>query len=103
MIALPMVPVDSVSKTLVFSLQVKTIEIGVMTGAVPPGSFKPSCTILAPSVVISVNCAELRPFLRQTFTKLTINVSIDDPELVKLSADDEIVNRNLGRVSIPVL
>ena len=69
-----------------------------MTGAVPPSSFKPAVnqtisifspqmrkhsppsTILAPSVVISVNCAELRPFLRQTFAKLSIDVSIDDPE-----------------------
>ena len=77
---LPMIPVDSVAKTLMFSLQVKTIEIGVVAGAVPPGSLKPLGTILAPSVVISVHCAELGPFLRQTLTKLTIDVCINDPE-----------------------
>jgi len=73
-----------------------------MTGAVPPSSFKPPSTILAPSVVISVNCAELRPFLRQTFAKLSIDVSIDDPELVKFSSDDEIIHSNLGCVPVPV-
>ena len=51
-----------------------------MAGAVPPGPLKPLGTILAPSVVISVHCAELRPFLGQTLTKLTVDVSIDDSE-----------------------
>ena len=51
-----------------------------MAGRVPPSSLEPLGTILAPSVVISVHCAELRPFLGQTLTKLSVDISIDDSE-----------------------
>ena len=90
-----MIPVDSIPKALVFSLEVETIEVRVVAGAVPPGSLEPEQifesrneniwieppgTVLAPGVIVPVHRAELGSFLRQTLPKLPINTSIDDPE-----------------------
>ena len=79
-VALPMIPVDSVAKALMFSLQILTIEIGIVAGRVPPGSLEPPGAVLAPRIIVAVNCAELCPLLWQTITKLSINISVDNSE-----------------------
>ena len=48
-----MIPVDSIPKTLMFSLEVETIEVGVMAGAVPPGSLESDKISLNPGMMIS--------------------------------------------------
>lgn len=103
MVALPMIPVDSIPKALVFTLEVETIEVRVMAGAVPPGSLEPPGTVLTPGVVVPVHRAELGSFLRQTLPKLPINTSINDPELEELGAYDEVVDGHTGGVALPVL
>ena len=74
---LPVIPVDTVPEALVFSLQVATVEVWVVTGAVPPSALEPPGAVLAPGVVVSVHGAELGPLLRHTLTELTVDVSIN--------------------------
>jgi len=64
MVARPMVPVYSISKTLMFPLEVESIQVRVVTCAVPPGSFKSGSTVVSPSIIILVHCTELGSFLR---------------------------------------
>ena len=73
-----MIPVDSVPEALVFSLQVSTVEVGVVAGAVPPGALEPPGAVLAPGVVVPVHGAELGALLRHTLTKLSVDVAVDD-------------------------
>jgi len=40
MIALPVVPVDSVSKAFMFPFQIEPIQVRVMASTIPPGSFE---------------------------------------------------------------
>ena len=75
-----MVPVDPVAEALVFPLQILTIEVGVVTGRVPPGALEPGGAVLAPGVVVAVHSRELCPLLRQTLPELPVNAPVDDPE-----------------------
>jgi len=102
-IALPVVPVDTVAEALVFPLQILAIEVGVVTGRVPPGALEPGGAVLAPGVVVAVHSRELCPLLRQTLPELSVNAPVDDPELVELCADDEVVDGHLSLVPVPVL
>lgn len=103
MIALPMIPVDPVTKALVLPLQVLTIEVGVVTGGVPPGPLEPGGAVLAPGIVVAVHGGELGPLLGQTLPELPVDAPVDDPELVELCADDEVVDGHLRLVPVPVL
>ncbi len=58
-VALPVVPVDTVAKALMFAPQVEPVEIGVVAGRVPPGPGKPDSTVIAPGIVILVDRTEL--------------------------------------------
>ena len=64
---------------------------------------KPGGAVLAPGVVVAVHGGELCPLLRQTLSKLPIDASVDDSELVELRADDEVVDGHLRLVPVPVL
>jgi len=74
-----------------------------MTGAVPPGTFEPFCTVVLPSIIIIVEGAELGSFLGQRLPKLPINAGIDYSELEEFSSYDEVIDKNLCLVSVPVL
>lgn len=74
-----------------------------MTSGVPPGPLESGGAVLAPSVIVTVHSGELGPLLGQTFSKLPIDASIDDSELVELRADDKVVDGHLCLVPVPVL
>jgi len=57
-VALPVVPVYTVTKALVITPQVEPVEVGVVAGRVPPGPGKPDGTVVAPCIVILVDRAE---------------------------------------------
>lgn len=57
-IALPVIPVDPIAKTFVLPTQVKTVQVGIVAGAVPPGTREPFGAIFAPGIIVPVNCAE---------------------------------------------
>jgi len=98
-----MVPVHPVSKCLMLALEVKSIEVGVVTGTVPPSSFESAGTIVLPGIIVIVLSAELCPLLWKGFPKLTIYACVDNPKFEELCPDDEIVDGNLCFVAIPVL
>jgi len=102
-VALPMVPVHPVSKSLVLTLEVKSVEVGVVTSTVPPSSFESAGAIVLPSIVVIVLSAELCALLRKRLTKFTIYACVDNPKFEELRPDDEIVDGNLCSVAIPVL
>jgi len=102
-IAPPVVPVDPVAKALVLAPQVEAVEVGVVAGTVPPGTLEPGCTVVPPGVVVVVLCAELGPLLGETLPELPVHACVDDPELVELCPDDEVVDSHLRRVPVPVL
>ena len=78
-----MIPVDPVTEALVLPLQVLTIEVGVVTGWVPPGTLEPGGAVLAPSVIVAVHGGELGPLLGQTLPKLPVDAPVDYPEPLK--------------------
>jgi len=44
MLAFPAIPVHTVSVRGVAAVQVKTVQVGMMTAYVPPGTFERHCT-----------------------------------------------------------
>jgi len=98
-----MVPVHPVSKSLMLALEVKSVEVGVVTSTVPPSAFESAGAIVLPGIVVIVLGAELCPLLWQRLTKFTINACIDNPKFEKLRPNDEVVDGNLCSVAIPVL
>ena len=42
---LPVVPVDAVAEALVLPPEVETVQVGVVAGAVPPGTLEPAHSI----------------------------------------------------------
>ena len=56
--ASPATPVDAISVRRVFASQIATVEVGVMTCTVPPGTFVRLCTWAWPHVVVLVSSAE---------------------------------------------
>jgi len=75
MVTFPVVPIDPISKASVDTLQVKSIQVGVVTGTIPPGTREPLCTILAPSIIISIDCAELCTTGRKTFAQVRAEIN----------------------------
>ena len=63
-------PVDSIGIRRVISAEVSTVEVGGVTGLIPPGTVKEFCTVRCiVSVVIGVNCGELcSPMTPKTVT-----------------------------------
>ena len=58
-ISFPVIPVDAISEWRVFSVMIHTVQIGVMTVTVPPGSFiGHSTATAAPAVIIFIFGAE---------------------------------------------
>ena len=55
---LPAMPVHTVSIRRVFALKILAVQVGCVTGIVPPGSLVCRGTILAISVVVSIFGAE---------------------------------------------
>jgi len=53
-IALPIIPIDSISAGLVSIIMIETIQVCVMTAGVPPSSFKGYCTVMGDHVIISI-------------------------------------------------
>jgi len=52
-------PVDSVGVTLMWSGEIETVEVRVMTGVVPPSSFIQLRTVIWASVIVSVKRREI--------------------------------------------
>ena len=70
----PMPPVDSFSRYL-SCLEVRTIEVGEVTGLVPPSTFVVRSTVATPPIIISVVGRELHPVvIRQRITSITLNI-----------------------------
>ena len=60
MISSPVLPDDTYTELRVYSAQVETVEVGVVTVAVPPGTFVHRCTAGCwVHIVILVSSAEL--------------------------------------------
>ena len=70
MVALPVVPVDSITEAVVFSFQVEAVQVGVVAGRVPPGAGKPDCAVVAPGIVVAVDCAKLGAPGRETLSEV---------------------------------
>ena len=57
-ISFPWRPVDTISIWWVFPMVKSTVQIGAMTIAIPPGSFKGNSTVAGPDIIIAVfGCA----------------------------------------------
>jgi len=97
-----MIPIDAVSETFVFSFQIETIQIWVMTGAIPPSAFKSGCAIISPRVIVIVQRAKFCPFFGETLSEFSVNAGVDYSEFKKLSSNNEIVHNNLCFVSKPI-
>ena len=59
MVAGPELPVHAVSERRVIATQVETVQVGMMTTIVPPGTFVRHCTRVCPHVVVLVSSTEL--------------------------------------------
>ena len=86
-----MIPVDTIAKALMLSLQILAIEVAVVTGGVPPGSLEPLGTILAPRIVVTVHSAELGSLLGQTLSKLPVNVAVDNSEPAAVDTESHVI------------
>ena len=53
-IPLPSFPVDAVGKRRVLTVMVQTIQVGVVTGCVPPGAFVLHSTVTTRLIIVSV-------------------------------------------------
>jgi len=97
-----MVPVHPVAKCLMFALEIKSVEVGVVTSTVPPSPFESAGAIVLPSVVVVILSAELCPLLRKRLAKFTIYAGVDNPKFEELSPNDEIVDGDLCSIPVPV-
>ena len=52
LMSFPVIPVHTISVWWVFSVMIQTVQVGVMTALVPPGSFKLHSTVSGPRAVI---------------------------------------------------
>ena len=50
----PSEPVDTISPRRVLSVMIQTVQVGVMTALVPPGSFVGHSTVTAVAVIILI-------------------------------------------------
>ena len=76
-VAFPLEPVDAVGKRIVVSIQVLSVQVGLMTVAVPPSTFVGLCTGRMMGVVVLIFSAELPSQMNQqriTFTPQQIHV-----------------------------
>ena len=69
----PVVPVHSISIRCMLSIQVQSIQIRPMTGAVPPCALVVHCTISLKSVLISVFSGESFPIVHVCYERITWN------------------------------
>ncbi len=54
----PVKPVDTISMWWVLSVMIQTVQVGVMTVFVPPGSFKGHSAVYARTVIILIFCCK---------------------------------------------
>ena len=59
MVAFPVFPVHPVSVRGVAAVQVKTVQVGLMTPLIPPATFERHCTWVWPRIIVLVSSAEL--------------------------------------------
>ena len=73
-VAFPMVPVDSFPRSP-SCVEVKTIEVGLVTVVVPPSTFPVRSTVATTLIIISVVGRELHAVvIRQRITSITLNI-----------------------------
>lgn len=70
MVTFPMVPIHAIPKAGMFTLEIQSIKVGIVTCAVPPGPGESLGTILAPGIIIPVNCTIFGTTSRKTFSKI---------------------------------
>jgi len=64
-VAGPVTPVHAVSVRRVTATQVETVQVGIMTFLVPPGTFVRHCTRVCPHVVVLVSSTEFHSTLER--------------------------------------
>ena len=57
-VLMPVIPIDAFASGSVCATKVQTIQVGVMTALVPPGSLVPLCTLQTVHVIVTVLRAE---------------------------------------------
>ena len=71
-ISSPVIPVDTISEGGMASVMIQTIQVGVMTVSIPPGSFKPHSTVTGPVVVILIfGCKGVTTMPRKRITSIS--------------------------------
>jgi len=56
---LPMEPDNTFGRLVVWTFQVKTVEVAVMTRLVPPGTDEHHSTIVRMLIIVTIFCSEL--------------------------------------------
>ena len=103
MVALPVVPVDTVAEALVFSAQVEPVQVGVVAGRVPPSSGEPDSAVVTPSVVVAVNRTELGATSGQTLSQVRAEAVVEDPVGAESVGQSELVDKEPDPVAFPVV
>ena len=98
-----MVPVDAVAEALVLAFQVKSVQIGVVTGGVPPSAGKPDRAVVAPGVVVAVDSAELGAPGWQALAEVWAEAVVEDPVSAERVCESELVDEEADFVSFEVV
>ena len=73
-VVFPIVPIDSLTRCL-SCLEVTTIEVGLVTGLVPPSTFEVRSTVATILIITSVVGRERHAVvIRQRITSITLNI-----------------------------
>ena len=80
LMSFPVIPVDTISAWRVLSVMIQTVQVGVMTVSVPPGSFKAHSTVSVVAVIILIFGGKGVTTMRRqriTSSSLKQNMNID--------------------------
>ena len=80
LMSFPVIPVDTISVWWVLSVMIQTVQVGVMTLLVPPGSFKAHSTVSVVAVIILIFGGKGVTTMRRqriTSSSLKQNMNID--------------------------
>ena len=102
MVSLPVVPIDAIAETFVFSPEIKAVQVGIVTSAVPPSSGEPFGAVFAPRVVVSIHRAELGPFGRQTSSQGRTKVFVKYAISTFLIGDAKFIDQDGRSVAVKV-
>ena len=77
----PSEPVDTISPWRVLSVMIQTVQVGVMTGIVPPGSFVGHSTVTAAAVIILIfggkgGTTMIRKWVTSSSLKQNMNIDL---------------------------